>query len=46
LICRWIVSSPSYWCVPAEIRAHMGAVLDFTAAAAPLAEVVEFSRSD
>ena len=34
-------SSPSYWCVPAEIRAHMGAVLDFTADSALLAEAVE-----
>ena len=35
-------NSPSFWCVPAEMRAHMGAVLDHSATVVPLAEAVAF----
>ena len=34
-------SSPSYWCVPAEMRAHMGAVLPYPQIADPLVDAVE-----
>jgi hypothetical protein len=33
-------SSPSYWCVPAEMGAQMGAVLDYSNVAIPLADAV------
>lgn len=33
-------NAPSWWCLPAEIRAHMGSVLDYTGVDLPLADQV------
>lgn len=36
-------NSPSFWCVPAEVRAHMGAVMDLTQQNVPLADQVQLA---